>query len=152
MPGWDTDDDDLKAKQDREDLEKAVASFDSGRCRQAEVKWKLQEFETSLYGYQIIGVAWMLGRERHKTAPQGGILADEMGLGKTIQVLACMSQNKPLKRAKQTSTLIVVPKRLLDQWAEEIKKHMAGRNWNHPLIYSAKKGSNRLDLEKYKIM
>ncbi|KAK4146878.1 P-loop containing nucleoside triphosphate hydrolase protein [Dichotomopilus funicola] len=152
MPGQDTYGDDPKAEQDRKQLGEAVSSFGPGRCKQAEGKWKLEEFGTSLHDHQVIGVSWMLSQEHQETAPQGGILADEMGLGKTIQVLACMSQNKPPKRAKQASTLIIVPKRLLEQWEEEIKNHMVGRNWKDAIIYSAKKGLKRVDMEKFKII
>ncbi|KAH6625089.1 SNF2 family N-terminal domain-containing protein [Chaetomium sp. MPI-SDFR-AT-0129] len=153
MPGQDTaHGDDPKAEQDRKELEKAVASFGPGQCKQAEGKWRLDGFGTSLYDHQVIGVSWMLSREHHDTAPQGGILADEMGLGKTVQVLACMSQNKPPKRAKQASTLIIMPKRLLEQWEEEIKKHLVGRSWRGALIYSAKKGLKKAEMEKFKII
>lgn len=41
----------------------------------------LPGMEIALMPHQVIGVAWMLTKEKEKGA-MGGILADEMGLGK----------------------------------------------------------------------
>lgn len=68
-----------------------------------------------LYSYQETGVQWLVGRETGKT-PHGGFLCDEMGLGKTIQLIEMMRAN-PLGR-----TLVVVPKSILTQWAEELER------------------------------
>jgi hypothetical protein len=65
--------------------------------------------------HQHAGVRWMLDRETAQYT-KGGILADSMGVGKTIQVIATILGNPGLK------TLIVVPKSIVHQWAEEIKK------------------------------
>ena len=67
--------------------------------------------------YQRQGVLWMLTMENQTSGPvKGGILADEMGLGKSAQLIATMLGN-PKK-----STLIVVPKSIITQWANEIRK------------------------------
>ena len=67
--------------------------------------------------YQREGVLWMLTMENQTSGPvKGGILADEMGLGKSAQLIATMLGN-PKK-----STLIVVPKSIITQWANEIRK------------------------------
>jgi SNF2 family DNA or RNA helicase len=67
--------------------------------------------------YQREGVLWMLTMENQTSGPvKGGILADEMGLGKSAQLIATMLGN-PKRR-----TLIVVPKSIITQWANEIKK------------------------------
>lgn len=68
-----------------------------------------------LYPHQITGVRWLVGRETGK-APYGGFLCDEMGLGKTIQLIEAMRAN-PLER-----TLILVPKSIITQWAEELER------------------------------
>lgn len=65
--------------------------------------------------YQREGVDWMTKRDTSPSHP-GGILCDEMGLGKTVQVLATMVNNPKPK------TLIVVPKSIMGQWADEISK------------------------------
>jgi SNF2 family DNA or RNA helicase len=67
--------------------------------------------------YQADGVFWMLRRERDPRYP-GGLLCDDMGLGKTIQTIATMIGNP------QSSTLVVVPKAVVDQWAEAFRRFM----------------------------
>jgi len=66
--------------------------------------------------YQREGVLWMLTMEGQTSGPKGAILSDEPGLGKTIQLIATMLGN-PKPR-----TLIVVPKSIITQWAEEINR------------------------------
>jgi len=65
--------------------------------------------------YQHEGVRWLVERERASDYP-GGFLCDEMGLGKTVQMIATMSANLMQK------TLIIVPKSIVPQWADEIHK------------------------------
>ena len=65
--------------------------------------------------YQHVGVKWLLTRELASSQP-GGFLCDEMGLGKTVQLIATMLANpKP-------HTLVVVPKSIVGQWCDEIKR------------------------------
>jgi SNF2 family DNA or RNA helicase len=66
--------------------------------------------------YQREGVLWMLTMEAQTSGPKGGFLCDEMGLGKTVQLVATMLGN-PKPR-----TLIIVPKSIITQWAEEINR------------------------------
>ena len=66
--------------------------------------------------YQREGVLWMLTMEKQASGPKGGFLCDEMGLGKTIQLIATMLGN-PKPR-----TLILLPKSIITQWAEEINR------------------------------
>ena len=66
--------------------------------------------------YQREGVLFLLTMEAQTSGPKGGFLCDEMGLGKSIQLIATMLGNpKP-------QTLIVVPKSIITQWAEEINR------------------------------
>ena len=65
--------------------------------------------------YQREGVMWLLMREMATSGPKGGFLCDEMGLGKTVQIISTILGN-PGKR-----TLIIVPKSIVTQWAEEIE-------------------------------
>ncbi|KDR76486.1 hypothetical protein GALMADRAFT_246858 [Galerina marginata CBS 339.88] len=74
--------------------------------------------EIVLMAHQVMGVAWMLAKERSDL--KGGCLADEMGLGKTVQMMACIVQNPSTDPACKT-TLILAPVALLDQWKEEIE-------------------------------
>jgi len=64
--------------------------------------------------YQQDGVRWCLNNELRENSPRGGFIADEMGLGKTILMLGTMVANC------MTSTLIVLPPVLLDQWHLQI--------------------------------
>jgi len=66
--------------------------------------------------YQREGVLWLLSMENQTSGIRGGVLADEMGLGKSIQLIATMLGN-PKPR-----TLIIVPKSIITQWSEEIKR------------------------------
>ena len=65
--------------------------------------------------HQHAGIAWMLNKEENETI-KGGILADEVGLGKTIQSIGIICKN-PVP-----NTLVLVPKSLINQWHDEIKK------------------------------
>jgi SNF2 family DNA or RNA helicase len=67
--------------------------------------------------YQQDGVKWCLNNELREDPPhkvRGGFIADEMGLGKTILMIGTMVANFV------TSTLIVLPPVLLDQWYLQI--------------------------------
>ncbi|WOO89414.1 DEAD/DEAH box helicase [Mollicutes bacterium LVI A0078] len=69
--------------------------------------------DVTVRDYQQAGMNWLNQLHNFKL---GGILADEMGLGKTLQVIGYLNQNKGLK------SLIVVPKALMYNWAQEFSK------------------------------
>jgi SNF2 family DNA or RNA helicase len=91
----------------------------------------LKENNLEEHPHQVDGVEWCLKKENEgvtflQDEPiHGGIIADEMGLGKTIQLVGIMNSNKLLH------TLIVLPKALLPQWIQVIKKTLKQK----PLIY-----------------
>jgi superfamily II DNA or RNA helicase len=72
-------------------------------------------FSGTLREYQSAGVHWLTFLHKYKFA---GVLADDMGLGKTLQALAALSMHA---RAGKPS-LVVAPKTLLHNWAEEAQK------------------------------
>ena len=76
-------------------------------------------WEGILRDYQRDGVCWLLNRiEQDEPA----LLADDMGLGKTVQTLALLDairEGKP--------QLIVVPRSLLENWAESCETFCAHR-------------------------
>lgn len=67
--------------------------------------------------YQKAGYDWL---HFLKEFSFGGCLADEMGLGKTVQVLALLLSEK--EKGNKMPSLVVVPKSLVFNWLEEIKK------------------------------
>ena len=68
-----------------------------------------------LRDYQKVGVQWLLSLYKNGF---GGCLADDMGLGKTLQIIAFLSDESQ----KNTTTLIVVPKTLIENWKREFAK------------------------------
>ena len=80
-------------------------------------------FKGELRGYQRDGVGWL---EFLQEFQFGGCLADDMGLGKTVQMLAVLqdrvNQAKSQKKEDRRTSLIVVPKSLLFNWAQECAK------------------------------
>jgi SNF2 family DNA or RNA helicase len=113
--------------EDQRRLDEAVKSFGYKKVRALNGKWELRPgMRSTLFNHQLVGVSWMLRQEFSPHGPYGGILADQMGLGKTVQVLACMSANRPSPEdieAGRHQTLIVAPAIAIAQWEREITKH-----------------------------
>ena len=82
-----------------------------------------ENFKGELRAYQRDGVGWLEFLQEFKF---GGCLADDMGLGKTVQMLAVLqdrvNQAKGAKKSERRPSLIVVPKSLLFNWAQECAK------------------------------
>ncbi|KAI5817233.1 SNF2 family N-terminal domain-containing protein [Pyronema omphalodes] len=88
--------------------------------------WKVPQMETALMDHQVLGVDWMLSREKVTDIERdfkGGFVCDAMGMGKTMQSIGTMLLNPPPDGGPRT-TLVVAPVALLHQWAEEIDKHI----------------------------
>ena len=71
------------------------------------------DLDASLRHYQEIGVDWL---SFLRDAELGAILADDMGLGKTLQTICAM----------RGRTLVVSPKSVVYNWAEEIARFRPG--------------------------
>lgn len=74
-----------------------------------------------LRDYQRYGAQWLSYLTNHNL---GACLADDMGLGKTIQtisVLALYYSQKSNQKNKKKSSIIIVPKSLIDNWISEIQ-------------------------------
>jgi len=83
-----------------------------------------EQVEGVLRGYQHRGYHWLRFLERYHF---GGILADDMGLGKTVQTLTLL---KSLEL--QGPALVVCPRTLIHNWAQEIQKFFPGTRY---LVY-----------------
>jgi len=79
-------------------------------------KKRMPAINATLRGYQKQGVQWASYLYKHKL---GGCLADDMGLGKTIQAIALLASVYP---GQKQPTLIVMPKTLLFNWENELKR------------------------------
>lgn len=82
-------------------------------------------FKGSLRGYQREGLGWLKFLHEYRF---GGCLADDMGLGKTVQLLALL-QDRVLTGESQHPSLIVLPKSLMFNWAQELQKFTPALNY-----------------------
>lgn len=82
----------------------------------AKKRYRLPNIKATLRPYQKNGFKWLKYLHDHKL---GGCLADDMGLGKTLQTLAILASDYP---AESKPSLIVMPKSLLFNWNNEVKK------------------------------
>ncbi|XP_066551106.1 DNA excision repair protein ERCC-6-like [Amia ocellicauda] len=71
-----------------------------------------------LYEHQKEGIVFLY--EAYQSEKNGVILGDEMGLGKTIQIIVFLGGMLDMGKIK--SVLLVLPKSLLQNWIEELKK------------------------------
>ncbi|WP_299456941.1 DEAD/DEAH box helicase [uncultured Microscilla sp.] len=84
---------------------------------------KPTKVKATLRSYQQQGVKWLSYLHKHQL---GGCLADDMGLGKTLQTITLLSQVYPKQKRP---TLIVMPRTLLFNWANEIDKFNASLSY-----------------------
>lgn len=70
-----------------------------------------------LRDYQKYGLQWLSYLTENNL---GACLADDMGLGKTIQTISLLAS--AYSDGHKSNTLIVVPKSLIDNWINELKK------------------------------
>ncbi|MGB6128918.1 MAG: SNF2-related protein [Psychrilyobacter sp.] len=78
--------------------------------------------DATLRNYQEYGYKWLYYITENKL---GGCLADDMGLGKTIQTISILAYTYLYKKLKKPS-LIIMPKSLVFNWENEIKKFCNG--------------------------
>jgi len=71
------------------------------------------DLNATLRPYQHVGVSWL---SFLRDAGLGAVLADDMGLGKTLQTLCAL----------QGRTLVVCPRSVVFNWADEIQKFRPG--------------------------
>lgn len=93
--------------------------------------------DVKLRDYQKFGVKWLKYLYDNNF---GGCLADDMGLGKTLQAISLLSYIYP--KTKKAS-LIVMPKSLLSNWQNEIKKFNPSLSFY--LYYEAQRDMKKID-------
>ena len=93
--------------------------------------------EVTLRDYQKDGIRWLKYLYDNNF---GGCLADDMGLGKTVQTISLLSYIYPKTK---TPSLVVMPKSLLNNWQNELKK------FNPNLTFHLHYGTNR-DVKEFK--
>ncbi|MEO7311141.1 MAG: DEAD/DEAH box helicase [Chitinophagaceae bacterium] len=79
-------------------------------------KLKLPKVNAKLRPYQEQGYKWLKYLYEKKL---GGCLADDMGLGKTLQTITLLQH---VYQKEKTPSLIVMPKSLIFNWENELKK------------------------------
>tara|TARA_B100001093_G_scaffold102997_1_gene95170 strand:- start:203 stop:2980 length:2778 start_codon:yes stop_codon:yes gene_type:complete len=79
-------------------------------------KLKIPKVLANLRDYQKSGIRWLLYLKKFGF---GGCLADDMGLGKTLQAIALLLSSYPNEKK---SSLVVMPRSLLFNWANELEK------------------------------
>ena len=84
----------------------------------AKSKVKLPDIKATLRPYQKQGFLWLKYLYKNN---MGGCLADDMGLGKTIQTICLLAHIYENKKNTAT-TLIVMPRTLLHNWENELKR------------------------------
>jgi superfamily II DNA or RNA helicase len=85
-----------------------------------------ESLRSTLKPHQVEGLSWLM--ETLKRGMPGALLADDMGLGKTLQALCALAWRWEQGRAgKQQGkpSLIVAPTGLLNNWRDEIERHLA---------------------------
>ncbi|KAG8781251.1 hypothetical protein FRC16_002901 [Serendipita sp. 398] len=112
----------------------------------------LPGMQTALLAHQVIGVSWMLQREREDAKwARGGILADAMGLGKTVQSIGVICAN-PSTDPGCAATLIVAPLALLEQWKQEISWKCEEGTFNVLIYHGPNRPKNKHEIMKYDIV
>ena len=82
----------------------------------SEQKMRFPQVKAKLRDYQAEGVKWINYLHEHSL---GGCLADDMGLGKTLQAITMLTRLYPKLK---TPSLIVMPRTLLFNWQDELRK------------------------------
>ncbi|KAJ9622116.1 hypothetical protein H2204_011697 [Knufia peltigerae] len=83
---------------------------------------------------------------------KGGILADEMGLGKTLEIISLIGLHPrppvlgdPLGLRQSSSTLIITPPTILEQWKQELQEHApALRVYHYQGVNTYRKAGDKL--------
>lgn len=90
------------------------------------------DMRTQPMPHQADGVSWL--RHAFLSGMPGVLLADDMGLGKTFQVLAFLKWLHGHHSGDPRPILIVAPKKLLDNWLDEVAAHIGPQGLGRPVL------------------
>ncbi|MEA3451063.1 MAG: DEAD/DEAH box helicase, partial [Bacteroidota bacterium] len=123
----------LQDTQDKKSIEKNTTELDKFFANPNKNSIKIpSNLVTKLRDYQKIGYSWLNHLQKNNF---GGCLADDMGLGKTIQILSAILNSlekagqisktgKYSKNGEHLLNLVIVPRSLLHNWLNEVKKNV----------------------------
>lgn len=100
---------------------------------------------TRLKDHQVESLTWQI--EAWKAGLPGVLNADEQGLGKTLQTITFLVWlNDHMKRsAKRGPVLVVAPTSLLENWEQEVSRHVASPGLGHLIrLYGSATTGRRL--------
>lgn len=107
---------DLIPETKTEEIFQKALTFFNGINSLSDMKLKQPGVNAVLRDYQIRGYHWLKYLYDYS---YGGCLADDMGLGKTLQTIALLND---IYKSESLSSLIIVPKSLIVNWDNEIKR------------------------------
>jgi len=82
--------------------------------------------------HQIGAISWL--KQAYRDGMPGVLLADDMGLGKTLAVLAFLAWLRGSGATVGRPILIVAPKKLLENWLDEVAKHLGPDGLGRPVL------------------
>jgi superfamily II DNA or RNA helicase len=100
--------------------------------------------KAELREYQVMGFQWL---KALSDLGFGGCLADDMGLGKTIQVISLLADQQQMKKG---TSMAVVPRSLLFNWAAEIDKFCPDLRYIH--YHGPERQTRRQELLEYDLV
>ncbi|MGL4688005.1 MAG: DEAD/DEAH box helicase, partial [Fusobacteriaceae bacterium] len=99
---------------------KKSRDFFQGINTVSEYKTVFPKIKATLREYQEYGYKWLSYLVDNNL---GGCLADDMGLGKTLQAITLLTR---IHLEKKATSLVIMPKSLIYNWENEIKKFSPG--------------------------
>ncbi|UIK18572.1 DEAD/DEAH box helicase [Rhizobium leguminosarum] len=148
-------------KVDEADVEKAGPFVLETEVNYEEVKWHAalkprtsnvsddlsDAVRTSLKSHQVESLAWQI--QAWRSGLPGVLNADEQGLGKTLQTISFLAWLKTAiarpEAKNRGPVLVVAPTSLLENWEQEVSRHMDEQGLGHLIrLYGSSLGGRKL--------
>jgi len=115
--------------------------------------WEIDSSSATLYRNVVTGQQ----QSRPLAEFRGGLLTDAPGLGKTLSVIALIAANKNTSSANNNtaamvSSLLVVPKSLIQTWKDELERHAKPNSIKYCVYYGKDKDLYLHNLESYDLI